>query len=137
MWKLTYLYPWSAAPGCSRSGRAIQTNPGRWPPPSVTLGLSPLSWPNIYWKRGSSLWPKVGHISESSLFVNDFLAGPGTLTREVVGNSFMVGSSLPLCRQGAICVCSEHTSPGMKNTQAVCRLLLQQLLCLTGCSALF
>lgn len=51
------------------------------------------------------------------------------------GNPFMVGSFLPLCRLGAICVCPEHTSPGMKNTQAVCRSPLQQLLCIIvwGC----
>lgn len=48
----------------------------------------------------------------------------------VVGNSFMVGSFLPRCRQGAICVWTEHTSPSRKNTQAVYRLLLLQPLSL-------
>ena len=78
MWKLTYLYPWSAAPGRSRAAPALQTHPAAgslcysWLP-------SPHSRPNIYWKRGSSLWPKVGHISESSLFVNDFWQGQAPL----------------------------------------------------------
>lgn len=103
--------PVVSCPGRSCADRAIQTNPGRWVPLFLLAPL-PHPRPHIYWKRGSPLWLKVGHISESSLFVNDFWQVQAPLGGVAGNRNSGTGGFLTLRRQGAVCVCTGHPSPG-------------------------
>lgn len=124
MWKLTCLSPWSAAPGRSRAGRP--GNPNKPGPPAPLLLLAPLPppRPDSYWNRGSLLWPEVGPISESSLFVNDLWQGQAP-PEGAAGNPGSSARGLLALRRPELSMFAQGTPvPVIKNTRAVYTLLV-------------